>query len=420
MKKRAYRSVSVKDVQQSELSGAVGEGRVAVGIDVAKELFYATLMDEQRAVIRIVRWRHPDETLVFVRLLEQLPASLEVAMEPSGSYGDAVREVLRRCGFPIYLVSPKRVHDSAEVLDGVPSLHDAKAGTLIARLHLDGLSRRVEPRSEAERSLAAAIRTMDMFHDQVLANVNRLEAMLATYWPELGKLLELDSASLLALVSRFGGPGDTSAHLEEAEKVLRSASRGTLRSDKIAQVLNSAQRTLGVVPVAAEAAALRALAQDTRRARDAYRKAKVTVERLGQDHEPCRALSSACGKVTAAVLIADLGDPRDYPAPAVYVKAAGLNLKVRSSGKHKGKLKITKRGSGRVRKYLYLAALRLIQHDPVIRAWYARKVARDGGVKMRALIAIMRKYLAAMWHVGRGEVFDSTKLYDICHLKLAA
>ncbi len=30
-------------------------------------------------------------------------------------------------GIALYRVSPKRVHDAAEVYDGVPSLHDAKA-----------------------------------------------------------------------------------------------------------------------------------------------------------------------------------------------------------------------------------------------------------------------------------------------------
>ncbi len=36
-----------------------------------------------------------------------------------------------------------------------------------------------------------------------------------------------------------------------------------------------------------------------------------------------------------------VGTPVDYPNPHSYLKALGLNLKERSSGKHKGQLKIT-------------------------------------------------------------------------------
>ncbi|MBI4706198.1 MAG: hypothetical protein HY744_34310, partial [Deltaproteobacteria bacterium] len=45
----------------------------------------------------------------------------------------------------LYVVSPKRVHDAAEVFDGVPSRHDPKAAVLLVRLHLQGVSRRWQP-----------------------------------------------------------------------------------------------------------------------------------------------------------------------------------------------------------------------------------------------------------------------------------
>ena len=70
------------------------------------------------------------------------------------------------------------------------------------------------------------------------------------------------------------------------------------------------------------------------------------------------------------------------------------------------------------RRYLYLAVLRLLQTDEVIQAWYAKKAKRDGGCKQKAIIAIMRKLVRALWHVARGNAFDSTKLYDVSRLEL--
>ena len=96
-----------------------------------------------------------------------------------------------------------------------------------------------------------------------------------------------------------------------------------------------------------------------------------------------------------------------------------LDLKERSSGKHKGALKITKRGPGIARQYLHMAALRLITGNPIVSAWYAKKVRRDGGrVKMKAVIAVVRKLSKALWHVARGSVFDATLLFDTRRLRL--
>jgi len=131
-------------------------------------------------------------------------------------------------------------------------------------------------------------------------------------------------------------------------------------------------------------------------------------------------MRAVVGKTTAAVLVAAVGDPQSYPSTAAYQKALGLNLKEKSSGKKQGALRITKRGPGVARLFLYLAALRLLQRDRVVRAWYAKKVARQGGIaKSKAVVAVMRKLSLALWHVARGSTFDSNKLFDVSRLRLA-
>ena len=63
-----------------------------------------------------------------------------------------------------------------------------------------------------------------------------------------------------------------------------------------------------------------------------------------------------------------------------------------------------------------MAVLRWVQTDVVAKAWYQRKIERDGARKMAALIALMRKLAKALYHVGRGEPFDSRKLFDCSRL----
>lgn len=419
MKKRTYRSTDVKHVNAVTLSEQIEGQRVAVGVDVAKEDFKAAVMEENRQVLKIIKWKHPYETRLFVEFLLELEAQVEIAMESSGTYGAALQEMLHDAGLPVFQVSAKRVHDAAEVYDGVPSHHDAKCAAIIAKLQLDEASRRWEPSSEEERGVAAAIKTMDLYHDQFYSNCNRLEALLAVYWPEVTQYLELGSATLRALLIEFGSPGKVAERPEEARALMVRVGR-SLKPEKIEKVLESAGGSVGVEPIDEEVKALQDLVADTQRAHQALRRAKAKVERLGQKQEPTRNISRTIGQVTAAVIVSEVGDPLDFYAAAAYEKAMGLNLKERSSGKHQGKLRITKRGSGMARKYLYLATLRLLQEDVIVKAWYARKVARDGGVKMKAIVALMRKLARALWYVARGEAFDSRKLFNVRRLKLAA
>lgn len=130
-------------------------------------------------------------------------------------------------------------------------------------------------------------------------------------------------------------------------------------------------------------------------------------------------LIATVGDVTSAVLVAGGLAPEKYAAPRAFQKALGLNLKERSSGKKKGQLCITKRGDSLARKVLYLAVLRLIQSDDVVRAWYLAKVRREGDKrKMLAVVAVMRKVALALWHVGRGSPFDARKLFDVRRLEV--
>jgi len=133
------------------------------------------------------------------------------------------------------------------------------------------------------------------------------------------------------------------------------------------------------------------------------------------------------------VLWRHLGDPGRYHCAAAYRKAMGLNLKERSSGKHQGKVKITKRGPGACRRWLHLAALRLIRDDRDVRLWYARQCGGSGKGKgkgkgkggtsspssppsgrLRVVTSLVRKLALAMWVVGANRgTFEVERLLGL-------
>jgi transposase len=422
MSKHKYRATKIQGIDHTKLPAELGDGRVIVAIDVAKEDFYAAIVGENGQTHQILKWVHPAESRAFLGLVELLggPKRVEVVMEPSGSYGDAIRAALDRAGVAVFRVNPKRVHDAAEVYDGVPSLHDAKAATLIAKLHLGGVSEPWPSEPKHQRQLTAALRILEIHEKEIGRNRNRLEGLLARHWPGASSIMSTDSATMLELLIEFGGPAAIIEREDEARTLMRKTGGHFLTQEKIDALIESAHSSLGVPQLDEELQLFSEVASEARRHQKAAKRARAKVEKLvlieGTATEP---LASVVGKTTAAVLVASAGAPTKFDCPSAYVKALGLNLKERSSGKTKGGLHITKRGPGIARVFLYYAALRLIQRDRIIRAWFAKKISRDAGCKQKALIALMRKLASALWHVARGDVFDSSKLFDVTRLRLA-
>lgn len=422
MKKRTYRKIPVNEVRPGTLVAALGGSQVIFAIDVAKTDMVASFVADDGRVLVTVRWRNPGENGVVLSLLGELGTAgvhVEAVMEASGSYGDVLRYQLQQQGVPVFKVSGKRTHDSAEVYDGVPSLHDAKCAAIIAKLHLDGLSTQWPEVPPERRELHAAIGTMEMYQEHEQRLVHKLEGWLARHWPELTTLIDLTSATLMALLARIGGPADVAEHAEKARRLMRGLSHRLMSEEKIEAVLTSAATSVGVPLVAEERVALSELAGEAHRALRAFKKAKARVESLSLELEPARLLAPEVGKATAAVFVADVGNPVAFPSTRAFLKAFGLNLKEKSSGRQRGRLHITKRGPSRARKYLWLAVLRWVEKDRVARAWYEKKVARDGGRKGKALIALMRKYAKALFHLARGTPLESAKLFDTTRLALA-
>ncbi len=119
------------------------------------------------------------------------------------------------------------------------------------------------------------------------------------------------------------------------------------------------------------------------------------------------------GPDTVAVLRAELGDVARFQGSAQVVAYAGMDVTVRESGKWKGRRKLSKRGSGTLRRCLFLAALGSLRARTAsaFGAYYRSLEARGlrGGC---ALVAVMRKMLVVAYHLLKsGERYDPAKVW---------
>jgi transposase len=413
--KRTYRAKDVNEVLVSEiLAGRQGQ-EATVGVDVGKDELF--LMLRWKENVRFEGpWRAKNITQIreVVELLVTLSkrCRLVVALEPTGTYGDPLRYALTQAGLTVHRVQGKIAHDYAEVFDGVPSQHDRKDAAVVAELAAIGKSAPwpYEMERPADQERKYQVRRMDAVQQEKQTWCGRLEGQLARYWPEVTKLLPLSSACLLKLMEHYGSPAALAA-ATDARQRMATWGRTFLTGEKITAVLASAQETVGIPIGEFERQWLQECARELLAACRQKRAINRELTRLARKNPGLAMQADAIGAAMASVLWVHLGNPQEYASAAAYRKAMGLNLKERSSGRYKGQLKITKRGPGAVRRWLYMGAVRLLQ-DPQVRVWYEAKKARDGGRVGRALVAVMRKLAGALYRVAVDEVpFDTGKLF---------
>jgi transposase len=114
------------------------------------------------------------------------------------------------------------------------------------------------------------------------------------------------------------------------------------------------------------------------------------------------------GRLTAAALVAFVGDIRRFSTPEKLVAYLGLDCRVHESGTSiKGKGYLTKRGNKYLRHILFAAAFIARRHNPTLRAFFERKI-EEGKHYTVALCAVERKLVHLIFAVWtRGTPYES-------------
>lgn len=422
--KRSYNAVDVERFDAKAVLPLLTTGCI-VAIDVAKTKFVAAFATASGDAVKLVKFEHPRQTGLF---LEQLCLLIEggrkptVVMEPTGTYGDAIRYQCHQRGLTVHMMPPKHTHDFAEVFDGVPSMHDAKAAVVLAKLQAIKPARAWAPDSDERRDMRAWVDQRRLIVQALAIDYGQLEAMMARHWPEAWAHIDVyRQRSSVTLMKTFPGPEAIAADPDGAKELLRKASRGQFDKVHLDALIAAAATTTGVPMTSGESEKLRAIMEHLDAQQRRLRAVDDKLSEFVEKDEALRQMASVVGPACSAAIGALVGSPTDYGNARAFEKAMGLNLKEKSSGNVTGRLSITKRGPGLVRHLLYLAALRMLKDVSTIPlTWYRARDSHKAKQSLKAVVALMRKLARALWHVGRGETFDLQKLFDTRRLGLSA
>jgi transposase len=422
-KKIQYRAESVERILPERLVGAFeASTRVVVGVDVAKRNFVTALCNATGETVLRVRFEHPRQTAQFVGLLAGLQAAerqVEVAMEPTGTYGDALRYRLGSSKIPVFRVSNKHVHDASELFDSSPSKHDGKDSSVIGWLHAQGRSKRWEELDPARRSVRALVAQRDLYDEPMVRLITQMEPLLARHFPEFETFFDLSQRMTpWVLLEAFGSPAAMGKlSVEEVLAAMKDQIRRRPSAEDLQSLLEAARSTSGAPMVSEETQLVRRMATEVLHLMRKRREVDERIAKATEDVEAVKAIRPCLGPVTAAVIFAYLGDPKSYASAAALEKAAGLNLVESSSGTDPNAednvpRHISKRGASIVRKYLFLAAMRLVRSDPIAKAWYQARRSFKAQQRTKAIVAVERKLCRSLFHVAKGQSFDTEKLFD--------
>ena len=388
-----------------------------VGIDIAKDKHWARAIDgatnKLTKPLGFTNRRKGFEKLLaeIARWARQAGAEMIViGMEPTSVYWKPLWGYLMQEGHILKLVSSLHVKRMKDVVDNSPEKSDPKDALIIAGLVKDGkylTHRQAEGAYEAVRILMA---TYDDNEKGIRVHGNHMEAYLMEYFPELTDVIkDICSRTVLRLLRAYPLPEDMMKAGEKTlARLLWDASRGQVTGDDARRLLEAAATTIGKPcgsQVIREAVHTRLLEIIDNLEACCARKEKLTkqIEKVCEGIPSYEILLSipGVGVMTAAAIIAQIGDLREYANARQVIKKAGLNLFALSSGKRTGAKHISHRGSRLLRKILYMAAFQHTKEGTAFHDKYLGMLSRLKGSSKKAIVGLMRHILKVAFALVR-------------------
>ena len=405
----------------SKRLACIEPGTVFVGVDLS--------LDDSVAVVlggcarQLDRFRFPNDAdgyhyfhrrLVTVQEREEAPAVL-VGMEPTNYFWKLLASDLERRQVPYRMVNPYTVKKHREGDQLSRSKNDYRDAFMIGDLLRTGKF----TETQLLHGDYAELRQCVVLRDRLQGDIRRQKSLIRNIagqlFPELSQeFTDFSCLTALAMLRRHGVPS-------VIQDLSRPAFIAAVRADftgerlpvsKLRRAYALAQRSVGV-------------RHGTNTLQQALRLHVDTLRLLQQQLEEVVAslmdlflalpeapylLSVGIGIVTAAIILAEIGDPSRYSNARQLIKLAGTQPVPNTSGrKTRSKTPMSKKGRPRLRTALYFAVMRLIQSDDNFARIYRRFQTRDENplTRMQALGALMNKLLRILWALMKHET-----LYD--------
>lgn len=230
-------------------------------------------------------------------------------------------------------------------------------------------------------------------HSQEL---NRLIATCDRYFPELQYVFDTKSATYLAVLSSYPVTYDIIvANKCEVIQLINEKSKRHFNEDKVDKLFDLCNDSLvpdDVSPFIKELIITQAnFIVEINNQLKALEKQIISIDSECQLFDILKSLTG-CGTITAATIIAEVGDISRFKSADKFASYMGITPKIDRSGTSVEKMgKITKKGSKYLRHAIFMIAEFARRHNPVLKAYFDK--IKNGNKKRHklAVIAVANK-----------------------------
>ena len=401
----------MKGTQNEKISQIKFETLV-VGIDVGKETHYARAFDYRGIELaRLLKFSNTDQGFErfdqWMRDICKQQEKTEViaGFEPTGHYWFTLGDHLKRQGHKLAIVNPFHVKRTKELDDNSPTKNDRKDPKTIAMLVKDGRYREVYIPDDIYQELREAVSERERLQEQLTSIYNRVVRWLDIRFPEFTTVFK-DWRRNAALITLRSFPTPEKVMETGVNKIVETWRKQMKRASlKRAEALvKAASRSVGRTSgkVASEASLQNLLAEYDLYCQQYDKLEQLMQELLMQVPNADKLLDiKGVGLTTATTFVSEVGDISRFQDPRQIQKLAGLNLVENSSGKHKGKTTISRRGRKRLRHSLFFSMIAMLGKNQEFRLLHQRNLMRENNPlnKMQSIIALCGKLIRVFFAI---------------------
>ncbi|AEI42372.1 IS110 family transposase [Paenibacillus mucilaginosus] len=414
------------DVQNQRIE-RITTSHLVVGIDMAKETHVAQATNFRGIVLSNRHLAFKNTAEGFEKLKRWIGSlqqkhrlkSFIIGMEPTGHYWYNLANWLVDLGIHVVLVNPATTKRNKENRDNCQSKSDPKDALVIADVVSRGYYYEYSRQSASFQRLRVMMSDREFWVTNSVRLQNRIVRWLDIRFPEYASVFKKwTGIRSLATLKEFPSPLDlrglSTAEIITGWRKHMQRAGGCSGIQKAAELLSKANRSVGDVT------SLREAKQDLVRLIEEYERIESHLEQI--EKEVAMLLEDipiagqmrsvkGLGTIYIAAILSGAGDLAQYVHGRQLLRKAGLNLAESMSGKRKGEVILSKRGSAVLRKYMYLATLTLIGVNPIFRQLHENNLKVKHMSKQKSILKLLGKLariLIGMVHSGESFTPEKT------------
>ncbi|MEM7134579.1 MAG: IS110 family transposase [Chloroflexota bacterium] len=393
----------------------VEQFELLVGVDIGKKRNVALKMDRQFRIKGRRTFGNDRES--YAELVEWLgieggsgEKQVLIGLEPTNDYWQWLVKYLSEVEIPYRLVNPFAVKQSRNATQLDYGKDDDRDAITIAHVLRNGQY----TETQLQEGVYAELRNYSQAHYRLGQSLTKEKTILRQYaerlFPEASQICkDIDGKAMRAVLKNHAHPEEIVSHSwEEFLAEVRSDYDGSrLQVKKVRALYEVAPESIGVKDGGAIQELLRIQQERVANLNQQLERIEARIlERFHHLPYASNLLSIGLGKVTTALIVAEIGNPEHFRNGNQLVKLAGMVPTPKQSGQmNRQRTPMSHKGRPRLRTYLYFAALHLLRMDEAFQQRYQHLCSRQEPPmkKMQAIGALMCRLLRIVWALIRNQ-----------------